>query len=205
MVTFSRSLFASDTIEYITGTVSKEKAGWISGNEIINYKLFNDTLFISGLINANSCGQHYLIVDKGTSDIYMQQSDAGFLCDTKCLYSFYVSIAACNKSRYKVRFCGRDTIIKQQYDFISVIAKNKVVIPEIEILKNGYSGLNIHFSENYAKGKISIYDMLGKEIATKTIYNDADVEMEVGHRIVGVFLINIQVGDKHYTSKMLFQ
>lgn len=92
----------------------------------ILFKSKNDTLNISGFIEANCCGEHFLIIRKTNDSIIMTRLDTGNLCDCTCGLEIDVNIniSDCKSEPFRLVLTeyhssyGIDTLIYRYNTFI---------------------------------------------------------------------------------------
>jgi len=132
----------ADTIKHTLGGCLSEDCTDIP--EEFYFSFIGDTLVFSGIIFANSCGEHFLICSIDSDTINFNRLDTGELCRCHCLYNFEAKIPGCHLNEYRVILTeyydnGLDTAIIRsfssgpdtiQHTLGSCIAENCIDIPE---------------------------------------------------------------------------
>ena len=99
----------------------------------ISYSFSGDTLKLSGLIEANCCGNHSLIRKATEDTIYLSTLDTGMLCTCNCMFKFNTTFTGCNKKSY---------ILKMHNSYIQKLTRNNSIVSTAKrwnILSGGYA------------------------------------------------------------------
>lgn len=119
----------------------------------IIFKLRNDTLNISGYIEANCCGEHFLIIRKTNDSIIMTRLDTGDLCDCHCALEINVNIYDCKSESYRLILKeylgsdGIDTLVNRNNTFINNLGYNEKNICYPNPMEE-YATIEFYNSEN---------------------------------------------------------
>jgi hypothetical protein len=202
----NNSVFAGDTIKYITGKCGQLKRAYLSNQDDIRFDLYNDTLHIWGNIRANCCGEHLLVISQYGNSFNFEPMDTGKVCRCLCNYPFDVKIPQCKLSEYNIKILNFDTTIKAA-TVPNYLRNNKTVnqTKNINAFVEGSSVIHIEIPANYKKVTAVLYDLLGKEVLKNAILNSPDCFWNIDHNIKGIFLLKLNTENSSFVKKIILK
>ncbi len=89
------------------------------------------------------------------------------------------------------------------YDFINVGIQNEISDLEVSIGPNpSYGIVNIHIPNSNAQNKnLNIYNLQGQLVYSNS-FNKIDKSLELSHLPKSIYMIDIEMGEQHYTEKI---
>jgi len=210
------SIGFSDTIPSTTGgcVLTKATASASDSNptdESFALSLANDTLYFSGLIRHNCCGDHFIVYNVSGDTINLSRLDKGRPCRCICLFPFSVKIPASNFKQYHVLLTsfssygiGIDTTISE-----SVLAERQAKLSarsvSIECYPNPANNLaRIILSGLLSpSGKISVYDISGRNVGELKWLGSFIWQLDASGMSAGTYFIQYKESERSYLSKLI--
>lgn len=194
--------YSQDTIKHIiSGCQHKIKsADSVSCPKGVYFKYFNDTLEIYGTIDANCCGEHFVVINKHNDSIYITSLDTGTLCFCECVYCFDI----------KIKESFNDTIVILNgvfYDTkVATLIKELTTENElINIYPNPASDyINIQLPTTYSllPVSITIYNSLGKVISILSTQHSS-FSISISNLSSGLYFLKASTNDEIRIEKFV--
>jgi|GEM_PF-1972205 len=130
----------------------------------LSFKLENGSLYISGKIVANCCGEHYLEAEIYADSIFLARVDEGELCKCRCLHDINVEIKNCPSDFYKIKLeeyvnDGIETTV-----YSDAAGLNNLIGQDVKCYPNPAKDHVIVELSNRKVEKIVLYDSFGKTV-----------------------------------------
>lgn len=195
--------FANDTTTYISSACLYEvkKSGIIhqSGSPtMVLFGYYNDTLTISGMIEANCGSAHIAVIEKSMDTIFIIGEDTGKMTTCDCVFHFELKIKASVNDTIVV-FNSNTYNTKHPY---GLIGKLNIDNDPINLFPNPAENyLRIKTQANININRILISDITGRLI--KTIINENKIIDLTGFN-AGTYFIEFEINKGiHFYKKIL--
>jgi hypothetical protein len=162
LMAFWTTGFAQDTNTYITSPCFDHIDISDSCPAGINFRFMNDTLEIYGTIEANCCGEHFVVIKRLEDIISIYTIDTGQLCNCMCHYCFSFKIPA-STSDTVIRF---NDVVYHPFSYI----QPDMIDANIELFPlPAFDKLNIITRGNVRINNYRILDLMGNTISSASL------------------------------------
>jgi hypothetical protein len=194
-----------DTCSYLTSACLGEvlkSAENTSFLDEVHFAFNNDTLSVSGMIEANCCGTHLALIEMRHDTIFISTTDTGILCMCDCKYSFKIKVPATSVDTI-VNLRGTNYNTKDPA--YSSIATNKQE-RGFSIVPNPANNLITLSIEDYLNGlkEISILNSSGMTLKKIPVGGGQSIDVDLSKFESGVYFVKIETMDsKSITQKLI--
>lgn len=160
----------------------------------LSFILENDSLRVTGIIEANCCGSHHLSYIISNDSLLLYRTDEGELCDCMCGFNIDVKIGKCTSKEYTV--CLGKYEVPTEWEISEKVLLSGVIdklIKEARVYPNPFkNSTQIEFSaEEGETYRFELYNEFGELVKNINNVSNGKITLNRENLLNGVYFYRV--------------